>query len=288
MSFTLEQAYQILEVSPTATWEEVRQSYREMVKVWHPDRFQDDEKFKQRATRKVQDINEAYRTLEAYYQTPRSVTPPPIPEQHAPQDPPQPTNQEPQFWSRSADGLIAKIANGQPYHIFPCRMHGFDRYRQHLEVIPLYLWIVGCICLLSAFAIPILVVPAFLLIPASFVGFLWGKYERWKDPVKIRPDALLVTDAGLMVVQWVVEHTGTDLHAAKTVFTIPWENLISVKQKRSEMELHVQVETTKREFTVRPVLFEWLRGSKHTSYYRNGVVSRKEFKEAIKGKTASA
>lgn len=44
--------------------------------MWHPDRFHDDEKFKARAIRKVQDINESYRPLEVHYQNPTSQTQP--------------------------------------------------------------------------------------------------------------------------------------------------------------------------------------------------------------------
>ncbi len=86
MSFTTEQAFNILELPSTATWEEVRQAYREMVKVWHPDRFPNDEKFKQRATRKIQDINTAYKLLEVHlkHQSAAKHSPPPNPqEQHS-------------------------------------------------------------------------------------------------------------------------------------------------------------------------------------------------------------
>ncbi len=286
MSYSIEEAYQILEVSPSSSWEEVRQAYREMVKVWHPDRFQDDEKFKARATRKVQDINLAYQVLETHYQKPSQ--PPPIPQPNTTDSSPQSeAKEEHQFWSRSADGLAFKIAGGQPYQIFPCRIHGFDRYRQHLEVIPLYLWMAGCICVFSALMVPALAVPGILLIPASFLVFVWGKYERWKDPVKIRPDAILVHNAGLTVVQWVLEHTGTNLHMAKTVFTIPWANLTRVEQKSSELILHVQVESLSRTFTVKPMLFEWMLGRKHTGYYTHAIISKKEFTEATKSMTTS-
>src|SRR5579864_2322662 len=57
------ECFRALGVGPDASWEEVRQAYKDLVRVWHPDRFQSDPKLRKRAEQKLQKINEAYNTL---------------------------------------------------------------------------------------------------------------------------------------------------------------------------------------------------------------------------------
>lgn len=52
--------YEILEVSKTATEKEIKQSYKKLVKRYHPDVFEGD---KSTANQKIQELNEAYETL---------------------------------------------------------------------------------------------------------------------------------------------------------------------------------------------------------------------------------
>ena len=57
--------YQVLGLKPGASPEEVRQAYRDMVKVWHPDRFAHDERLRGMAQEKLKEINGAYESLKA-------------------------------------------------------------------------------------------------------------------------------------------------------------------------------------------------------------------------------
>ena len=57
---TIDQAYDILGVSPDATESELKKSYRKLCLEHHPDRNQDDI---ESATHIMQDINEAYQIL---------------------------------------------------------------------------------------------------------------------------------------------------------------------------------------------------------------------------------
>ena len=59
--------YQILKLKPGASEEQVKRSYREHVKVWHPDRFASDAtRLQQKAHEKIQEINEAYAKILEY------------------------------------------------------------------------------------------------------------------------------------------------------------------------------------------------------------------------------
>ena len=59
-------ALQILGLPIDATKEDVERTYRILVKVWHPDRFQTDEKMKQAADEKLKSINAAHVFLQAW------------------------------------------------------------------------------------------------------------------------------------------------------------------------------------------------------------------------------
>jgi len=62
----IERCYEILELGPGASLEEVRQAYRDSVTIWHPDRFGErNPRLTIRAEEKIKQINEAYETLVA-------------------------------------------------------------------------------------------------------------------------------------------------------------------------------------------------------------------------------
>jgi len=52
-----------LDLDFNASETEIRRSYRLLVKVWHPDRFQTDQKLKDAAEQKLKDINSAFEFL---------------------------------------------------------------------------------------------------------------------------------------------------------------------------------------------------------------------------------
>lgn len=75
--------YLILGVKPGASWKQLRQAYKKLVNVWHPDRFQQDIRQKRLAEEKTKEITQAYKELAEYHkkfgvlpQPPREETPP--------------------------------------------------------------------------------------------------------------------------------------------------------------------------------------------------------------------
>ncbi len=65
--------YELLEVSPTATAEEIKTAYLRLAKQWHPDRFTGTEKAQ--AEQRFRDLNEAYTMVKDPVR--RSSVPPP-------------------------------------------------------------------------------------------------------------------------------------------------------------------------------------------------------------------
>lgn len=57
---TKKQAFQILEVDESASPQEIKQAWKDMVFFWHPDRCQDNERRRQFAEEKTKQINEAF------------------------------------------------------------------------------------------------------------------------------------------------------------------------------------------------------------------------------------
>jgi hypothetical protein len=55
--------YAILEIRPGVSRNDLRQAYRDLVKVWHPDRFAQDPRLQHRAQEKLKEINQAYEIL---------------------------------------------------------------------------------------------------------------------------------------------------------------------------------------------------------------------------------
>ena len=62
----IERSLKILGLGPDATAQDVKKSYRDLVKVWHPDRFLNNSRVRRRAEEKLKEINGAYKILQGY------------------------------------------------------------------------------------------------------------------------------------------------------------------------------------------------------------------------------
>lgn len=59
--------FEILEISPDATYEEAKAAYRLMCQVWHPDKYTHSEQLHAKATSKIKEINAAWSHIEEYF-----------------------------------------------------------------------------------------------------------------------------------------------------------------------------------------------------------------------------
>jgi DnaJ-like protein len=66
MSLDPVQAYRLLGLAPGASLDDVKTAYRDLAQVWHPDRFPDNQRLREKALLNLQRINEAYAVLRDY------------------------------------------------------------------------------------------------------------------------------------------------------------------------------------------------------------------------------
>jgi hypothetical protein len=60
----IERCFQILELDRHASIEEAKQAYKDVVNVWHPDRFSDHPRLRAKAEKKLKEINAAYERVQ--------------------------------------------------------------------------------------------------------------------------------------------------------------------------------------------------------------------------------
>jgi len=71
----MDKYYQILELESDASWEDIRNSYQDLVQIWHPDKYSNSsQSLQDKANKKLSEINEAYNKLEAFYEGQPNLT----------------------------------------------------------------------------------------------------------------------------------------------------------------------------------------------------------------------
>ncbi len=63
--YDMDECYRILELAPGAAAADIHQAYRDLLMVWHPDRFPGNPRLQRKAQQKTADINEAYQRLQS-------------------------------------------------------------------------------------------------------------------------------------------------------------------------------------------------------------------------------
>jgi hypothetical protein len=86
----INRCYEILEIEPGTSPEEIKRAYRDLAFVWHPDRFAHNDRLQQKAQQRLTEINQAYDELVLFLSQP-----PPQAIDKPSQQPPQPSPEKP-------------------------------------------------------------------------------------------------------------------------------------------------------------------------------------------------
>jgi len=62
----IRQCFDVLELDSNASIDDAKQAYKDMVNIWHPDRFSNNPRLKQKAEDKLKEINEAYEMMKSF------------------------------------------------------------------------------------------------------------------------------------------------------------------------------------------------------------------------------
>ncbi len=62
----IKECYKVLEIEETNSLKEIKEAYRDIVFVWHPDRLESNQRVKKKAEKKLKEINSAYEKLKEY------------------------------------------------------------------------------------------------------------------------------------------------------------------------------------------------------------------------------
>jgi hypothetical protein len=73
MSLDPVQAYRLLGLAPGASLDDVKTAYRDLAQVWHPDRFPENDRLREKAQLNLQRINEAYAVLRDHRPAPGPI-----------------------------------------------------------------------------------------------------------------------------------------------------------------------------------------------------------------------
>jgi curved DNA-binding protein CbpA len=71
----IRQCFDVLELDSNATIDEAKQAYKDMVNIWHPDRFSNNPRLKQKAEDKLKEINEAYKIMQSFLSSKKPLEP---------------------------------------------------------------------------------------------------------------------------------------------------------------------------------------------------------------------
>ncbi|MEG5139923.1 MULTISPECIES: J domain-containing protein [unclassified Microcoleus] len=111
----INRCYEILEIEPGASLEEIKHAYRDLAFVWHPDRLPPGDRLQQKAQHRLTEINQAYQELLLFLSQPE----PKSIDQQPPQQPPPPAEKPPEKPLRRRSGKSAGRVGSQRSHTRP-------------------------------------------------------------------------------------------------------------------------------------------------------------------------
>jgi len=105
----LKKCFEILELDPNASGDEAKQAYKDIVNVWHPDRFSHNSRLKEKAEEKLKEINVAYDTVNSFLSSKKEIRP--RPDQAPPAKPA--TGQKKEATAKSESGSAHQNFQGE-------------------------------------------------------------------------------------------------------------------------------------------------------------------------------
>jgi hypothetical protein len=85
---TIEENFRTLDLVPGASLDQIKQAYRDLVQIWHPDRFQHSPRLRRKAEERLKEINASFEKLVSFSRGSGWHETPPAPPRQEPQPPP--------------------------------------------------------------------------------------------------------------------------------------------------------------------------------------------------------
>ena len=143
----IEKSFEILKLRSDVSVDELKQSFRDMVNVWHPDRFQHNPRLKEKAEKQLQEINQAYETALAYLTSnPKSAsnkmadTSKQPPKKHPD---PKPVQEASPFYFSMPVWMVRFLARGMDGIIFALMLGYMEVFRIFRDL-PAGVWLFAC------------------------------------------------------------------------------------------------------------------------------------------------
>lgn len=174
----IRQCYEVLELNPPVSLDDLKQAYKDLVQVWHPDRFSHNPRLRQKAEEKLKQINVAYESLESLLKQ-QALT-----QQTYSQRPASP--QARSATSQTSQGSHSSPHSANSYHWQEFTKNGSTsqsknfwnqlslKTRMQIYGIILTIGIFALIWASIVFAYLITTYPLFFLIPLSLLGIYFG------------------------------------------------------------------------------------------------------------------
>ncbi len=83
----IQRCFEILEIDPDADADEAKQAYKDLVNIWHPDRFSSNPRLQKKSEDKLKEINIAYETIHRVLSSQKTGSPSPAQQNGSPKTP---------------------------------------------------------------------------------------------------------------------------------------------------------------------------------------------------------
>jgi DnaJ-class molecular chaperone len=107
----IQRCFEILELGPDAGVDDAKQAYRDLVNIWHPDRFSSNPRLQKKSEERLKDINIAYETISPVLSSRKSTSPASEHQAKSERKPEPETGQSPDSQPKNYKGSAATTGN---------------------------------------------------------------------------------------------------------------------------------------------------------------------------------